>query len=351
MIFIKKHTKSLIVFLIVFIICVTNITSNYNVWAKSASNSSSQAATHKSIFKKLFPLFFGNDNDETRIYFITNDYSNDIILLESDGQYAMIDVGEDEDYPDGSDPRYPLRDEIVRGQGTEKLTIQFLKDLGVKNLEFVILTHCHDDHAGAFDEILEQFPIKKLYLKRYSDEFISGLLWDTQYVYDTAIAAAQKHNVEIIQDFNEDNTKFNFGTAKIQIFNWETDYDENGNQKVVEDENYNSLGVKVTQGNKSAFITGDIQNEDGDEDKLAPLIGHVDVFETGHHSVAGANTYNYVTTLNPTYIISTGPSNFYQPEMERIFDTIGWNKFYSIHDYKRALIAVLKNNSVYLSSM
>lgn len=34
---------------------------------------------------------------------------SDAILLESNGHYALIDMGEDYDFPDGTDTRYPNR--------------------------------------------------------------------------------------------------------------------------------------------------------------------------------------------------------------------------------------------------
>ena len=52
----------------------------------------------------------GNGN---KIHFINVSLTNlgsDAILLESNGHYAMIDTGEDYDFPDDSDPRYPYHD-------------------------------------------------------------------------------------------------------------------------------------------------------------------------------------------------------------------------------------------------
>ena len=46
-----------------------------------------------------------------RIHFINTKAKSgsDAILLESNGHYALIDMGEDYDFPDGTDPRYPNR--------------------------------------------------------------------------------------------------------------------------------------------------------------------------------------------------------------------------------------------------
>ncbi len=74
----------------------------------------------------------------------------DAIVLESNGRFGIVDSGEDSDYPDGSDPRYPLRPGIVKGSGVEDAVVAYLKNLGVNsgNLEFYLGTHPHSDHIA-----------------------------------------------------------------------------------------------------------------------------------------------------------------------------------------------------------
>ena len=57
----------------------------------------------------------------------------DAIVLESNGRFGIVDSGEDSDYPDGSDPRYPLRPGIVKGSGVEDAVVAYLKNLGVNS--------------------------------------------------------------------------------------------------------------------------------------------------------------------------------------------------------------------------
>ena len=56
------------------------------------------------------------------------------------------------------------------------------------------------------------------------------------------------------------------------------------------DANYFSLGVKVTANGKTAFLSGDINNYEGAETKLAQQLGHVDILTLGHHGYYGSNT-------------------------------------------------------------
>lgn len=126
-----------------------------------------------------------------KIHFINVSPTNlgsDAILLESNGHYAMIDTGEDYDFPDGSDPRYPYHDGTntdYRNVLTERV-MRDLKNVGVETLDFILITHAHSDHIGNADELMENFNVNKVYMKRYSDSRITDKerLWDSQYNYD-----------------------------------------------------------------------------------------------------------------------------------------------------------------------
>ena len=50
-------------------------------------------------------------------------------------------------------------------KGYEEVVVSYLKDIGVKNLEFVIATHAHSDHIGNMDTIFENFEVKNLYTR------------------------------------------------------------------------------------------------------------------------------------------------------------------------------------------
>lgn len=113
-----------------------------------------------------------------RIHFINTkaNSGSDAILLESNGHYALIDMGEDYDFPDGTDTRYPNRWGISTNnyQVLEDRLIRHLDQLGVKKLDFILGTHVHSDHIGGADEILNRYQVDKFYLKKYSDQRITS---------------------------------------------------------------------------------------------------------------------------------------------------------------------------------
>ena len=187
-----------------------------------------------------------------RIHFINTKAKSgsDAILLESNGHYALIDMGEDYDFPDGNDPRYPSRWGIsMRNyQVLEDRLIRHLDQIGVKKLDFIIGTHVHSDHIGGADEILNRYQVDKFYLKKYSDERITSHwgLWDNLFNYDNALRAAQKRGVTLIQNITDEDSHFKLGDMDIQLYNYKNEYDADGNLKKVLDDNSNSIVSVVT---------------------------------------------------------------------------------------------------------
>ena len=270
------------------------------------------------FFLLLIQLSQGVDADTisagsgNRIHFINTKAKSgsDAILLESNGHYALIDMGEDYDFPDGSDPRYPSRWGIsMRNyQVLEDRLIRHLDQIGVKKLDFILGTHVHSDHIGGADEILNRYQVDKFYLKKYSDDRITSHwgLWDNLFNYDNALRAAQKRGVTLIQNITDEDSHFKLGDMDIQLYNYKNEYDTDGNLKRVRDDNSNSIVSVVTVAGKRIYLGGDLDNAEGAEDKLGPVIGKVDMMKWNHHYDATiSNTINFLENLSPKMIIQT----------------------------------------------
>ena len=247
-----------------------------------------------------------------RIHFINTkaNSGSDAILLESNGHYALIDMGEDYDFPDGTDTRYPNRwgISINNYQVLEDRLIRHLDQLGVKKLDFILGTHVHSDHIGGADEILNRYQVDKFYLKKYSDQRITSTwgLWDNLFNYDNALRAAQNKGVTLIQDIKDEDSHFKFGDMDIQLYNYKNEYDADGNLKRVLDDNSNSIVAVVTVAGKRIYLGGDLDNAEGAEDKLGPVIGKVDMMKWNHHYDAKvSNTIGFIDHLSPSMVIQT----------------------------------------------
>ena len=238
---------------------------------------------------------------------------SDAIILESNGHFAMIDVGEDYDFPDGSNPKYPLRPGIgtsYKHVMTDRV-FRHLKELGARKLDFILVTHTHSDHIGNMDEILDKYPVDRIYMKRYDDSRITdkNRLWDNLYGYDNAIKAANRNGVKLIQDISNEESRFTMGDMDIQLYNYENETDSSGELKKIWDDNSNSLISVVKVNGKKIYLGGDLDNVHGAEDKYGPLIGKVDLMKFNHHHDTNkSNTKDFIKNLSPSLIVQTSDS-------------------------------------------
>ena len=294
----------------------------------------------------------GETRNTTRAYFCAGilkpNAAGDCILLEnydSNGNkvYGLIDTGN------------PITDD----NGNQLPVVKnFLEEHGVTSLQFMLITHDHTDHIGNAVQVLENFNVDTLYIQEADptwsincqpDMFentietavdrkvrkIVGISWAfiTQSEYSPNFSETLRNkiisnssNQSRFEAFNETNTVFNFGSSTIQILNWQL-FDTNGNQYITgvttnttreaKRENNNSLVALLTQGNKKALFTGDLNNLDedeatgrlGDEDRLKDVIGDIDFLKAGHHGYAYSNTEDYLNTIKPEYVVIPNNEN------------------------------------------
>jgi len=235
---------------------------------------------------------------QTAIHFL-NTAGGDAILLESGGLFALIDAAEDSDNL--------KNDPSLAFDGFELYVLDYVKRVTGGQLDFILGTHAHSDHIGGFDTLLldPDIAVGRAYLKRYDPAYKKGyeLGWDNQEVYDQMINALAVRSVPLHQDMPVES--FSLGKFQITIFNGEYDEDPSRGSG---DENDNSMGVLVECGGLRAFLAGDMNNLGGDETRLAPQIGRVDLVKAPHHGHEGSSTSKFVSTLRPhTVVVTSGP--------------------------------------------
>ena len=71
----------------------------------------------------------------------------DVTLLRDGDQFALIDTGYDSTY------------ESIK---------QYLDELGVTEISFILLTHFHRDHYGSIPQLLDAYKVKRVYFKEYA---------------------------------------------------------------------------------------------------------------------------------------------------------------------------------------
>ena len=263
---------------------------------------------------------FPGTDGPTRIHVLSTSGSADAILLESRGVFAMIDGSEGVGAPDGKDPRYPLRDGVVPGwAGDTDRVLGYMSNHGVtsSNLAFYLGTHAHSDHIDNADDIIKKFRPKVILSPEYSDKWITdkSRLWDNQWVYDNMMAAARwaqsTYGASIVQNVKDYNTHITLGDMDVQII--PTDPAENYKKTGVRDANLIAYTAKVSAFGHSAYLAADLEAGGGYEDRIAPIVGHVDMLKAGHHGLPTSNSPAFMKALSPSMIAQTGPE-WYTPD-------------------------------------
>lgn len=304
-------------------------------------------------------------DSSVRIYVMSyND--QDAIILESDGRFAMVDSGEDNDYPDGSDSRYPARYGITVGQGHEDEVINYLYALGATadNFDFYIGTHAHSDHIGSADEVIREFCPSRVYAPSYKDAYIANKsnLFDNQYVYDNLVRAAKDVGATYISKLSWDGSvtpkkgeaaypSFSLGSATVTIVNWDH---HPLKSNAYNDANDYCWGVLVEAGGRSAFLAGDINNVRGDETRIANQLGHVDVLKLGHHGVAYSNDSNYIRSITPSVVLQTGQYRYLSTMIADALCDLGCQHFVSDEcaaQGKQAMMVEMSSAGIYADGL
>lgn len=256
------------------------------------------------------------------IHFL-NTGSSDCIIIESNGHFAMVDAGEDSDYP-ANKPHlnYPGYEEEV----CNYLLKNCVSSDGTVTLDFVIGTHAHSDHIGGFDTVINhpKINVKKAYLKPYNEKDIfiyERLSWDNTEVYEQMKNALIKNNVEIVEDFDE--LKTTLGDFMVTFYN--------GKYKkrlVKYGENVNSVVTLFECNGFRCLLAGDLNNKDFDEYRLAEKIGKVDILKVGHHGYPFSSSRKWLKTLSPKYsVVCNFEKKIYPHIKHRLVDEIGTKLF------------------------
>ncbi len=248
---------------------------------------------------------------DDKIHFLST-ANSDCIIIESNGKFALIDSGEGNENP---------RRERIYQSGFEKEVLDYIKNTcadenGEIQFEFAVATHMHYDHSGNFQAIINcpNIKINKFYIKEYTGE-LAGKTdsddWGNMFIYEGIIDALKETNTPIEHNIPDDI--FNFGDFTIQFFNTKTPQEfKNAG------ENANSIGVKVTKGENSAFLAADFTNGSGFEMMYAEKIGDIDLLKMGHHGYFGSSSRGFLEILKPEIAICT---NY----IGKIYPNVKWN--------------------------
>lgn len=196
----------------------------------------------------------------------------DSTLIEKDGHYMLIDAGE-------------------RDQG--QAVVSYLKEQGVKTLDYVIGTHPHSDHIGGLEAVIQAFDIETVIMPEKAH---------TTKMYERLLDAIEEKNLKIT--LPKPGTSYDLGSATFQILAPNGDYGDALNNW--------SVGIRVDYGNNSFVLCGDAEKE-AEKDMIANGLSlKADVLKVSHHGSSTSSSEAFIDLVNPRYaVISCGKNNDY----------------------------------------
>lgn len=186
-----------------------------------------------------------------------------------------------------------------------------LSMLEIDTIDYLLVTHQHDDHMGGATEIINHYSVSNILMPKLSED--NAVISMT---YDNLINAISENKVTPISISYGDS--FMLGSALVEIFSPMKQYDNINNMSVV---------TKITYGNTSFLFTGDSEKE---IEKQLLRVGadiSADVLKVGHHGSNTSSTDNFLSAVNPDYaIISSGWDNSFGHPNDNVierFEKIG----------------------------
>lgn len=202
----------------------------------------------------------------------------------------------------------PNNEEILIDAGNKadsKTIINYIKNLGIYDIEYFILTHYHEDHIGSVPNILNEFDVLKIY--------IPDTTTDTQ-IYKETIQAIEKENAEVI--------KAKGGTNIIDTAN--LDFEVLApNSMWYSEMNEFSLVTKLVYGNTSFLFTGDAESVSELEMIRAGYDLDIDLLKVGHHGGETSTSQLFLDATTPeSAVISVGVGNSYGHPHEKTLNRL-----------------------------
>lgn len=246
-----------------------------------------------------------------KIHFLNTIWA-DSILIESQGHFGLIDAASDFYYP------------MIKG---------YLEKLNIKELDFLILTHFHNDHYGCILQLLDDFKIKDTYLRAYSGHDGTngnGTKANDDYrkqEMDTYLKIENK--CKKLTNFHPINEDFKY--LDFYDFHFDILATKENTKRIFNDkndplyhinklsENYECISMFTQINNVNVYLAADVTDCDNPErldidhlnrkvvewiyDKYK--IDKIDIYKVAHHGVHDSNSLDTMKLIRPDIAIIT----------------------------------------------
>ncbi len=184
---------------------------------------------------------------------------------------------------------------------------QSMMTLEIDTIDFMVITHQHDDHMGSATKIINDVTVKNFIMPRLSQSNNVN-----SKSYNVLINTLDIKNVNRIPA--QDCKSFMLGDALVEIL-FPTKQSNNLNNM--------SIVLKVTYGENEFLFQGDAESKIENDLMRSDFDIDIDVLKIGHHGSKTSTSEKYLDATTPSIaIISSGAGNSYKHPNGKILNSL-----------------------------
>lgn len=172
--------------------------------------------------------------------------------------------------------------------------VSYLRDQGVKKLDYIIATHPHEDHIGGLPAVIANFSVESFYAPRITA--------DTE-AFKNLVSALKNKKLKINVAKSDMSLYLGDNVLINLISPLSSDYEDINNYSVVLTLNFNSSRF-IFMGDSEKLVENQLLNKGYDISS--------DVIKVGHHGSSSSSSSEFIDKVSPQYaIISCSRKNDY----------------------------------------
>lgn len=227
--------------------------------------------------------------------------------LNSNFEVVMFEVGE----ADCHLIKYPYNKNTIlidTGKNEYKIkneVIPYLKSIGIKKIDYLIITHGDEDHIGGSITLINNFQVKNVILNK-------GTFTDIE--------------KELIKNLNKKKIPYQININKINISN-HTIYLLNNTK--YNNENDNSIITYFTYQKYKFLYMGDASINTEDNLLENYNLNNISILKVGHHGSNTSSSKDFISQINPSIsLISVGENNIYHHPNKEVINNLSKSRIY-----------------------
>lgn len=230
------------------------------------------------------------------ICMIQNGHAENPMFTDGDLKMIMVDVGQGDCFLFLQEDKAMLVD---AGPLDKPFNAQkALRNYGVKKLDYVILTHYHQDHAAGLYAVLFNTKVDKMLvtdMKNHKQSPRDYAFYKLFYAYMNFVDRLSERDIVTLAKENGEFKDFYFSNSFVHFLAPIDDTYSITN-------NY-SLCFKMTYGKVDILMTGDIQSEVEEEILDSGENISCEIYKAAHHGSKTSNTENFMQTVGPKFVL------------------------------------------------